>query len=173
MSARQFAKSDFLDAALTPPPPLARPSAVARRPAATPLGDQEFVGMLRDLHPHGGLVRGVQVQALLDIRRGRPSEGSDARTIDRWLDNRQAFAFGWSEQVWLPTFQLDGLRSMPYPAVARVLRVLDDTFDDREILLWLITPNSWLDDQAPAALLSRNAQDLIHAARADRYVARG
>ncbi len=69
--------------------------------------------------------------------------------------------------------QFDRVRWLPYPAVARVLRVLDDTFDDREIALWLITPNSWLCDLSPAALLAPNAQDLIHAARADRYVARG
>lgn len=129
--------------------------------------------MLRLMRPLGGLLRARQVQAHVDAVGVMQSDRGGPGSIERWLDARQLFGLWWSDQLWLPMLQFDRVRWLPYPAVARVLRVLDDTFDDREIALWLITPNSWLCDLSPAALLAPNAQDLIHAARADRYVARG
>lgn len=173
MNGRYLPSLDAVVAAAPRATARSNEASVAHRPAPWSVADDEFLRMLQLMRPLGGLLRARQVQAHFDAVGVMQSDRCGLCSIERWLDARQVFGLWWSDQLWLPMLQFDRAQWLPYPAVARVLRVLDDTFDDREIALWLITPNSWLCDLAPAALLARNDQDLIHAARADRYVARG
>jgi hypothetical protein len=173
MNGRYFPSRDSVAAAAPLATARSREASVARRPAPWSAGDDEFLRMLQLMRPHGGLFRAQQLQARIDAMGVMESGRGGVCSIEHWIEARHAFGLWWSDQLWLPMLQFDDAQALPYPALAGVLRVLDDTFDDREIALWLVTPNSWLDEQLPAALLKKDPPELTHAARADRYVARG
>ena len=57
--------------------------------------------------------------------------------------------------------------------VRAALAELEGAFDDWEIGAWFAQPNSWLDEQLPLDVVGRDDDAVIHAARADRFIARG
>jgi hypothetical protein len=70
-------------------------------------------------------------------------------------------------------FQFE-LRSMSLlPRLQAVLSELVSVFDEWEAALWFAQPNSWLQGAAPVDLIGGDAPAVLHAARADRFIATG
>lgn len=61
----------------------------------------------------------------------------------------------------------------PRAALTAVARELQPAFTDAELLAWLTEPNPWLGHRAPLNLLPRGLDEVLQAARADRFVLRG
>ncbi len=60
-----------------------------------------------------------------------------------------------------------------HPGVGLVVRELSGVFDELELAQWFVTPNSWLAGALPAVLIYVDAEDVLAAARADRFIAAG
>jgi hypothetical protein len=57
--------------------------------------------------------------------------------------------------------------------MAPVLAELRGVFDEAELALWFVSPNDWLAGDRPAMVMHKNLPGVLHAARADRYLANG
>ncbi len=121
----------------------------------------------------GGIIDGHE--ATEELRR---SQSQPLSVLARWIVNRQVFHFTWQSTMLLPRFQFGSLESdavvhAPVPGVKRVLIELDEQFDELEIAEWFASPNTWLHLSIPALLIARDADVVVSAARADRYIAKG
>jgi hypothetical protein len=81
------------------------------------------------------------------------------------------FGFDWHGSFWVPMFQFD-LRDLSLRLAAQqVQRELVPVFDGWTIAVWFAQRNSWLDEQRPVDLLDTQLHNVLHAARADRFIA--
>lgn len=150
----------------------ARPaSAKPRRAPASlwpPGGDARANQVLNVYWRAGGLVSGDQLTLLLRRRTSQPIS-----MLARWIVDRRAVSFAWQGDHLLPMFQFDQADLTVRRPVSAVLDEFDGTFDDWELATWFALPNAWLGDEAPVDMLERDAQAVLDAARADRFIARG
>jgi hypothetical protein len=70
-------------------------------------------------------------------------------------------------------FQFDRADMSVHRDVAAILDELEGTFDDWELATWFALPNAWLKDRSPVDVLALDPNAVRHAARADRFIARG
>jgi hypothetical protein len=104
----------------------------------------------------------------------RPFVDSPVSHIARWIAHRKVVNFVWRAQFLLPTFQFESASMQPHPHVSEAIAELADVYDDWDIAAWFARPNSWLAHAAPAQISTdRNADAVVQAARADRFVALG
>jgi hypothetical protein len=73
----------------------------------------------------------------------------------------------------LPMFQFDLTTATVKPSMAPVLAELRGVFDEAELALWFVSPNDWLAGDRPAMVMHQNLPGVLHAARANRYLASG
>ena len=73
----------------------------------------------------------------------------------------------------MPLFQFDLADMSIRPDAAAVLAELVGTLDDWELARWFAEPNAWLRGRMPVEALALDAQAVLDAARADRFVAHG
>jgi len=59
------------------------------------------------------------------------------------------------------------------PATPALLSELRAVFDDIELALWFVTPNTWLVGARPALAMLTDPQCVLLAARAERFAAHG
>jgi len=130
--------------------------------------ESEFAMMQRAYRRTGGLAHGDEIARVLGERRGQPIS-----TVARWIVSRTVISFDWHSQILLPLSQFDATDMLPRPAIAAVVRELIDVFNDWDLAVWFAQPNGWLRDAAPVDAIARNASDVLSAARAERFVARG
>jgi len=116
----------------------------------------------------GGLLTGDDLALLL-----RPSIDQPISRVAQWIARRQVVNFAWHTQFLLPVFQFEAVSLQPRPRVAEVIGELKNVYDDWELAAWFAAPNAWLDDDAPAKVITTNPVAVLRAARADRFVARG
>jgi hypothetical protein len=57
--------------------------------------------------------------------------------------------------------------------VAQVIRELMPAFDDHDLAMWFASPNIWLQNVAPLDAIDGEPSAVLHAARADRFIAMG
>jgi hypothetical protein len=119
---------------------------------------------------HGGLVTGDACAEMLLRAGGCPQPMSQ---LARWIVDREVLCLEWHGVHMLPLAQFESPRPCVKPAVRRALAELRGVFDDRELALWFVEPNDWLDGAMPIDCVEGNGDALHHAARADRYVAAG
>ena len=93
--------------------------------------------------------------------------------LARWIVGREVISFDWQSTTMLPLFQFDLSSMTMRQSVTELLHELTEVFDDWDLALWFAQPNSWLDQQAPVALLNLDPKGVLDAARADRFIARG
>ena len=93
--------------------------------------------------------------------------------VARWIVSRSVVTVlephGWM----LPVFQFNPVTASPKPSMAPVLATLHGVFDEAELALWFVSSNDWLKGDRPAMVMHQNLPGVLHAARADRYLARG
>jgi hypothetical protein len=129
--------------------------------------DRGFVTLLRLCKPHGGLGRGDEVaERFVDC-------GHDLSLLARWIVERRVLCVEWRSELWLPWCQFQPGTMTLKPAVQGVLAELGKVFDAWQLSRWFAEPNAWLGDRAPMALIDSAPDEVLGAARADRFVALG
>jgi hypothetical protein len=124
--------------------------------------------VLRAFGRTGGIVSGDELTFLLRTRTSQPIS-----MLARWIVERRVVSFGWHGEYLVPMFQFDRADMTVRRPVSAILDELDGTFDDWDLATWFALPNTWLDDEAPVDVLSRDPHATLQAARADRFIARG
>jgi hypothetical protein len=129
---------------------------------------RQFATLQRAFAPTGGMVAAGHVEQLMRKHREQPIS-----TLARWIVSRQVISFDWQAWTLLPLFQFDPLAMTVRPGVAAVVRELAGVFDGWDLASWFAHPNAWLDGRAPVDCLRADAESVIEAARADRFIAAG
>lgn len=93
--------------------------------------------------------------------------------VARWILSRSVVTVLGPHGWMLPMFQFDRATATPKPSMAPVLAVLHGVLDEAELALWFVSSNDWLKGDRPAMVMHQNLPGVLHAARADRYLARG
>ena len=116
----------------------------------------------------GGVVSGDELAALL---RGGVDEPMSM--LARWIVRRAVLHLPCTAGICLPKFQFDLARHSVRPGVRETIAALCGVFDDWELADWFTRPNNWIGNVSPAALIAADPNAVLHAARADRFVAMG
>lgn len=140
-------------------PSLTRPSDLA---------DRQVHAMLAGYRKSGGVADGDAVASLLRLRFDQPMS-----LLARWIVSRQVVSFTWRGQTQLPLFQFELDRMAVRESVRTVVAELSMAFDDWDLASWFAQPNSWLGGAVPADAIEHDLDSVLHAARADRFVAMG
>jgi hypothetical protein len=142
--------------------------AVRRRAKPVPNRDHAFIELLNAFRGHGGLLRGNELADAL-VRTGRGNYSALARAI---LDCR-IVSFEWNQEYWLPAFQIEANSMNLTAGSARVLTELVGVLDGWETASWFVTPNECLKGDLPVARIRDYADDVVNAARVERFIAKG
>jgi len=113
------------------------------------------LGGLATLDGLAELLRGATPQAEL-----LPSSQPMTQVV-RWIASRTVVAFGGPNAWLLPLFQFDLPLGCVRPCVSPVLAELRGFLDDREIALWFVNPNDWLDGAQPALVMFRKLPSVL------------
>lgn len=124
--------------------------------------------MLAAFRPSGGMLNGDELAALLRTGCEQP-----VATVARWVVQRSILSLGWQGQTLIPLFQFDRTTMQPRAQLTAVIRELAGAYDDWEMGLWFARPNAWLDDDMPVLKIRTDADAVLKAARADRFIIRG
>jgi hypothetical protein len=154
----------------------------------TTVTDAEFSELCQGLQRSGGLVSADQWVGLMHGRGERllgeptsptflppisPPISQPISMVARWIVGRRIVCITWRSQTLLPLFQFGAGRSSLQPGLAAVMTELTDVFDDWELALWFARGNSSLGGAAPADRLATHPEDVLQAARTDRFIATG
>jgi hypothetical protein len=131
-------------------------------------GPGEYVRLLEGFRSSGGVWSGDQV--VLQMRDTYPQPLS---TLARWIVGGTLLSFEWRSHILVPMFQFEVDPFTPRGSVGTVLNELSEAFDDWELAAWFASPNCWLHGATPAEELARDGVAVVHAARADRFIALG
>ena len=135
--------------------------------AETP-SDREFVEMLASYRASGGIVR---TDGLARLLKDRPRVRM--ASLASLICAGEVFGFEWRRSYWLPMFQFEPRHLAVRSAPRQVIAELTADFDGLALALWFAQPNSWLHDLRPVDLLHSKLNDVLDAARADRFIATG
>ncbi len=130
--------------------------------------DRQFQALRCAYARTGGLVYGDEMACLL-----RPHADQPVSVVARWIVARTIVNFEWRSQTFIPLFQFTRADLSLDAASAIAVKELGTVFDDWELALWFAQPNSWLHGRAPADAVAASPSEVVAAARADRFVARG
>jgi len=143
------------------------PWGVRAEAADDALDEADFAAMRRAYHAAGGFAGGDDLARLLEDC-GRGSFASLARRIV----GGEVFGFEWRHTFWIPMFQFTEELEVK-PGLKAVLAELASEYDGRRLADWFVEPNGWLDERRPIDVLDASPDDVLQAARADRFVATG
>lgn len=130
--------------------------------------NHQFIAMLNAYRCSGGLARAQEVLVLF-----KRCCVSDIATLDRWIVKRKVISFEWQSKMWLPLFQFNRFDMTLQPALGQVLAELTSVYDHWELANWFAQPNQWLAERTPVDMLASDLPAVLHAARADRFIAAG
>ena len=169
--ANPAAPAAWMESSLAP-----RPERVLRLPARGQvfapdafrrLEDRQFLEMSRAYAAQGGWVSGDEM-----ARRMRHHWSQPISVLARWIVKREIVNIVWHSQILIPVFQFSPDDLQIRLVVRAALAELVGVFDDWEIAAWFAQPNAWLREQRPLDPAARDDDDVIQAARADRFIAR-
>ena len=142
-------------------------SALRRTNRAPPM--REHAAMVQSYRVAGGLVNSDRAAALLGRYREQPIS-----QLARWIVGRRVVSFEWEGERLIPLFQFDLSDMSPHQRVTQVLCELVDAFDDDlQVAAWFTRPSCWLRWAQPLAMFESDYAEVLGAARADRFLARG
>jgi hypothetical protein len=127
-----------------------------------------FVDMLNAYRPSGGLARAQEVAA-----KCQSCLGASTQTLANWVIGRKVICFEWQSKIWMPLFQFKLQDMTLQPMLGEVLSELVAVLDDWAVAHWFSQSNPWLAGATPADAWATSASEVMHAARAERYVALG
>lgn len=130
--------------------------------------DQQFLAMLDAYRDTGGLARKAEVLTHFQTR-----GGPDEDLLDSWIFRRKVICFQWQSQDWLPWFQFNSFTLEPHPQLKLLFDELADVHEPLEMAEWFAEPNSWLAGRATVDTLLSDLTAVVHAARAERFIALG
>jgi len=116
----------------------------------------------------GGVIGGNELTGLL-----RSASDQPISLLAHWIVSREVFMLNLDSENYLPKFQFDFDHMTVRPGVRDVIAELGAPFDDWELAHWFTRTNNWLDGRSPAEAIAASPADVLHAARADRFVAMG
>ena len=129
---------------------------------------QGFDAIINAYKTSGGTTRADDLALLLEEK----NKGNFVSMAKR-LVSRDIFSFEWQNHFWVPMFQFHSHDLSIKQEVRRVVYELTDVLDNWTLALWFTEPNDWLKGRRPADIVDRQFSDVLHAARADRFVAAG
>ena len=94
-------------------------------------------------------------------------------SLAKRLVSRDIFSFEFQDQFWIPMFQFHKADLSGRKDVSRVVDELAAVLDNQMLAAWFTEPNEWLQCRRPVDLMEDCFSDVLAAARADRFVARG
>ena len=124
----------------------------------------------------GGMASGDELAQRLIESASHAGGASDLQAtslVARWILSRAVVKVLGPHGWMLPMFQFDLATATLKPSMAPVLSALRGVFDDAELALWFVSSNQWLKGDRPAMVMHKNLPGALHAACADRYLARG
>ena len=149
-----------------------QPASMSRLPPAaspwSPDADARAGEVLHAFRRTGGLVSGEELAFLL---RGRTSQ--PISMLARWIVERRVVSFERHGEHLLPMFQFGRADMTVHRHVSTILDEFRGTFDDWDLATWFALPNARLGDDAPVDVLPLDPDAVLHAARVDRFIARG
>lgn len=143
------------------PQPIDGPSRQAL--PAQALEDRRFIDLLSRLKPHGGLLSDDEFRDAHEV-------GGAGFSLCAGLWRRELLALDWRHRLWLPLFQFRGPGGSLSAPVAAVVNEWYPLLQGFDLLDWFLEPNAWLRDRCPIDLIDAEPVELVHAARADRFV---
>jgi len=131
--------------------------------------DQDnFAALALAYQSSGGIFRAEDL-----VRLAALGDGKDRAKLIGSITSGQILSFQWRQSYWVPIFQFEIGGTVQKNSARQVILELDDTFDDWEKVVWFVQPNVWLAGAKPLELIERQLPEVMHAARADRFVAAG
>ena len=127
-----------------------------------------FEAMIGAYKTSGGTARADDLALLLEEK----SKGNFVSVAKR-IVSRDIFSFEWQDHFWIPMFQFHSHDLSIKQEVRRVVHELADVLDNWTLAWWFTEPNAWLKGRRPVDVVDRQFSDVLHAARADRFVAVG
>jgi len=127
-----------------------------------------FAALLAAFRATGGTARGDDVARLLE------DHGiGDFIGLARLIAGGEVFGFEWRKTMWIPMFQFE-LRDLSVkPEAQQLLEALGDGFEGWACAAWFARPNSWLNLRAPVDLVATHLDEVLEAARTDRFIVVG
>ncbi len=148
------------DVRLQGPPP------VPQAPGS--VSDEQSAFLQSAFQRSGGLALGDELALFLRSHCDQP-----VSMLARWIVRREVLSVVWRSQTLIPMFQFDLRRCSVRAGVPETIAELTVAFDDVETITWFAKPNCWLADAAPADVVQGDMSAVLHAARADRFIALG
>jgi hypothetical protein len=130
--------------------------------------DAGFVALRAAYRASGGTARGDDLARLLEDCRN-----SDFESLSRLIVSGEAFGFDWNHLFWVPMFQFDLNDLTLKNGSVQVLAELATSFEGWALAAWFVQRNSWLNHRRPVDLIDSQLDEVLAAARADRFIANG
>lgn len=127
-----------------------------------------FAALASAYQSSGGIFRAEDL-----VRLAALGDGKDRAELIGSITSGQILSFQWRQSYWVPIFQFEIGGTVQKNSARQVILELADTFDDWEKVVWFVQPNVWLEGAKPLELMERQLPEVMHAARADRFVAAG
>lgn len=124
--------------------------------------------MLSAYQARGGVARGEELVSLVRTRVDQPLS-----RVARWIVRGDALQFSCGRETLFPLFQFDLDDMSVRRDVRGVMAALTPAFDDTDMAQWFVRPNAWIAGSRPVDVLTRDADSVLAAARADRYMLLG
>jgi hypothetical protein len=130
--------------------------------------DEGFISMLEKYRPTGGIANIAEL-----TQRQVDGRNCDVNALVKLILVGDVFSFEWQGNFWIPLFQFKPKELTSRQCVRQVLGELNSVFDGWTLAVWFVHTNAWLEHRKPIDLLDSGLSSVLHAARADRYVALG
>jgi len=127
-----------------------------------------FTALLAAFRATGGTARGDDVARLLEDHGLATFVG-----LARLIAASEVFGFQWRATLWIPMFQFDMRDLSVRPSAGLVLAELGHGLDDWARAAWFARPNAWLQNRPPVDLIETQLDQVLSAARTDRFIANG
>jgi hypothetical protein len=130
--------------------------------------DEGFISMLDKYRATGGIANANEL-----TQRPLIGKNGDINALAKQIFMGEVFSFEWQGKFWIPLFQFNPKELTSRQCVRQVLGELTNVFDGWTMAAWFVQANAWLEHKKPIDLLDCGLSSVLHAARADRYVAMG
>lgn len=127
-----------------------------------------FDSMVAAFKASGGTARADDFALLLEQRKT-----GNFISLAKQLVSRDIFSFEFKNHFWIPMFQFNLHDLTVSHEAKRVVDELAAVLDSLMLALWFTEPNAWLKSRRPVDMMEHFFSDVLAAARADRFVARG
>jgi hypothetical protein len=117
---------------------------------------------------HGELATGDAVAGFMRQHVEQP-----VSVLARWIVTRQVISFEWCSETWIPWFQFALPEMKVRQDVGQVIRELMGAFDDYDLAMWFASPTPGFRTSPPLDAIDVEPSAVLHAARADRFIAMG